>query len=530
MADFVVSALRRLGPCLSSELVAALVEEHGLTPATARQRVSRSTEIKRLAHLVFPRGARFVYLQSEYASPNFWMALTERLLDKSVSFGGGLAALIARDGLMPVTHFLIACGAPIAQKGRIAAKGVLDRLCEARLVKVFNVPGVGDCVELIHTVDASALELSHLRARLSTESVLLRAVKDWARNLGLVSYNKVTIRDEAEELPRVGTFNWDLAGPSYLAPLVQWDQAASSIKQGYLVCDILLGVNVELYQLKPFVNKCLTLRSLPKVGRSLQMFVADGFTPESFALAKENGIIPATTIQLFGQDVAKALRELTDVLKSAFVTENTLNNVTAIFNKLSHIEGAATNLRGALFEYLVADIVRLSDAHTFIHLNEVFRDTNGGSAEVDVLVCHANHSVRFIECKGYKPSGELPDEMFEHWLFHQIPTIKRVAEQNAQWRKCRFEFEFWTTGLLSEYSRSKFVEAATGVRKYGLKLVEGNELVKLVSDTNNTALKKVFGQHFQNHPLSKAAKKSARIRNSSPIPRKVLIEARRPGD
>ena len=94
---------------MSTELVAALVEA-GVAPATARQRVSRSTEIKKLAHLVFPRGARFVYLQSDYASAEFWQELVKRLLLHSASYGGGLGALMARGGVMPVKHFLIACG------------------------------------------------------------------------------------------------------------------------------------------------------------------------------------------------------------------------------------------------------------------------------------------------------------------------------------------------------------------------------------------------------------------------------------
>ncbi|MGQ0689894.1 MAG: hypothetical protein ACT4NK_14160 [Limnobacter sp.] len=530
MTDIVVLTLTRLGPCLSTELVATLVKDYGLQPATARQRVSRSTQIKKLAHLVFPRGVRFVYLQSEYASPLFWTTLIRQLLKHSVSYGGGLAALIARGGLMPVSHFLIACGAPVAQKGHISARSVLDRLRVAELVKVFDTPGIGECVELAHTVDTPSWELCSMRARISTEAVLLNAVRDWARNLGLVSYNKVVIRDLNVTEPRVGTFNWDLAGPSYLAPLTQWDKAANRVKQGYLVCDTLLGVNVEDYQLQPFINKCVTLRSLAKVGRCLQMFVADGFSVEAFALAKQNGVVPATTTQLFGQDVASALRELTDVLKNAFVNEKTLETVTAIFNKLSHIEGAATNLRGALFEYLVADVVRLSTTHTSIRLNEIIKDEQGRVAEVDVLAHHFDKSIRFIECKGYKPDGTIPDDMVERWLRDRIPVIRNAAEAYRDWRKCRQEFEFWTSGELSDHAKSLVTEEARHVRKYSVKIVEGAGLAQLVSATNNTALKNAFRQHFQIHPLNTSSKQTKRARRPLPIPPSAHLEGRRPAD
>lgn len=521
--------LRTLGPCLSTELVAVLVKE-GVAPATARQRVSRSTDIKKLAHLVFPRGVRFVYLQSDYASPLFWRALVQRLLRHSSSYGGGLGALIARGGIMPVKHFLIACGAPIAQKGHIPAQGVLDRLKSAELVRVFDVPGIGECVELAQTVEAPPWELNRLRARLSTEAVLLSAVKDWARNLALVSYNTVALRDTEEGQPRVGTFNWDLTGASYLAPLTQWDKAGSKKKPGYLVCDVLLGVNVEAHELQPFINKCVTLRSLTKVGRCMQIFLADGYTAEAFALAKESGIIPATTANLFGHEVAKALRELTDVLKEAYLRPDSFDKVAAIFDRLSHIEGAATNLRGALFEYLVADLVRQSAPYTSINLNELLKDDAGSQAEVDVLVFHANQSVRFIECKGYKPGGTVPDDMVEVWLKERIPVMRRSPEATGYWRECKQVFEFWTSGVLSERARELIAHEASRVKRYSFRVVEGEELGCLIAATNSTALKKTFRQHFQAHPLSEVDRLSKRPSRRLPIPPSSSLTRRSPNN
>lgn len=529
MTDSVSSLLRNLGPCLSTELVAALVKD-GVAPATARQRVSRSTEIKKLAHLVFPRGARFVYLKSDYASPDFWHALVQRLLEHSTSYGGALGALMARGGVMPVKHFLIACGAPIAQKGHIPAQGVLDRLRAAELVKVFEVPGIGECVELAQTVGASSWELNGLRARLNTETVLLSAIKDWARNLALVSYNTVALRDAEEGQPRVGTFNWDLTGASYLAPLTQWDKANNKKKPGYLVCDVLLGVNIAPHELQPFINKCTTLRALTNVGRCMQVFVADGYTVDAFALAKDCGIIPATTTSLFGHEVAKALRELTDVLKEAYLRPDSLETVATIFSKLSHIEGAATNLRGALFEYIVADVVRQSDPHSTIELNEILKDDAGGQAEVDVLVYHSSRSVRFIECKGYKPGGTVPDEMVEVWLKERIQVMRRSPQATGYWRECRQIFEYWTSGVLSERARGLIAEEASRVKRYDFRIVEGEELGRLVAATNSTALKNTFRQHFQRHPLREVERLTTRARGRPAIPPLSRLAIRSPSD
>lgn len=341
-------------------------------------------------------------------------------------------------------------------------------------------------------------------------------MKDWARNLGFVSYNTVELRDEGDEQPRVGTFNWDLAAPSYLGALTQWD--GGTVKPGFLVCDVLLGVNVTKEALQPFINKCKTLRTLTKVGRCLQVFVADGYTSDAYAIAKSEGVVPATTITLFGVDVARALRELTDVLSNAFPLTDTLEKVDAVFKRLSHIEGAATNLRGALFEYLVAEVVRLNSAHSYIQLNEVMRDDGGLTAEVDVLVVHRDQSVRFIECKGYKPGGTVPDDMVERWLNDRVPLIAKAAKANSHLDRCRFEFEFWTTGHLTTVASTMIHEAANRIKKYGLSLVDRDELKRRVDSTNNSALKRTLDEHFIGHALEKAEREMRRPKRQLPIP------------
>jgi hypothetical protein len=239
------------------------------------------------------------------------------------------------------------------------------------------------------------------------------------------------------------------------------------------------------------------------VGACLQIFVADGYAPQAYALAKEQGVIPATTETLFGVAVAKALRELAELLRDVYPRAGTFEKVDAVFAQLSHIEGAANNLRGALFEYLVAEIVRTNSVHDNIQMNEVLR-SDSGSAEVDVLVEHRNQSVRFIECKGYRPGGTVPDEMVERWLEDRIPLLRKAAASNTFWQKCRFEFEFWTSGTLTPAAEALVAATAARTHKYAIKLVSSRDLATLGKASNNTALKKTLQEHFLGHPLEKA--------------------------
>ena len=527
MDDLLVSALRNIGPCVSSEFVAALVKDYGLSPANARKRLSRTEGIKKLAYLPFPHNARFLYLQDDYASPEFWNALTSALLQHSMSYGGGLAALIARGGVMPVAHFAIACGAPDAQKGHVSAAAVLSRLKEAKLVQTFQAQGLGECVELSQTQAIGSSELAKMRARIKGEEVLLSAVKDWARNLGLVSYNLVALRDELERKNRVGTFHWDMTAPTFLGGLAQWE--GKKPKPGFLACDVLLGTNVSAQDLQPFVKKCKTLRMLPNVGRCMQVFVADGYTRDAFLLAKQEGIVPATTSTLFGTDVAKALRELIDVLSDVYPRHDTVAKVEEVFKRLSHIEGAATNLRGALFEYLVAEAVRLDTSNTDVRLNEIYRVEDGRTVEVDVFAHQRNKSVTFIECKGYKPGGTVPDEMVQRWLRDRVPLMRKVAEAHPDWAKCKPEFEFWTTGRLTPEATSMVVEEAKRTRKFKLTLVDQIEVKRRVDSTNNTGLKRTLNEHFLEHPFEKADRE-VRKPKKLPKPATVALAKRKPDD
>lgn len=75
---------------------------------------------------------------------------------------------------------------------------------------------------------------------------------------------------------------------------------------------------------------------------------------------KRAGIIPATPENLFGKDFADALFQLRDLVGS--ITLSLKDNIAAIddiMSKLANIAGATNQLQGDLFEYIVAETVRI---------------------------------------------------------------------------------------------------------------------------------------------------------------------------
>lgn len=95
------------------------------------------------------------------------------------------------------------------------------------ILSVREIDGFGRCVLLTQYEQDLQFILPDIRARLIAEKILMGAISQWAKNLGLVSYNIFTDRD-AEELPSVSTTLWDMAGPSYISPLVNMGKDETS--------------------------------------------------------------------------------------------------------------------------------------------------------------------------------------------------------------------------------------------------------------------------------------------------------------
>ena len=309
--------LKSEGPCLSSRLCAEL-EARGVSAQAARQRVSRANgPVKRLQGLVFPRGVRFLYHESAFNSPRYWEALIRDIGEAGPAYAPAIGALAARGGIVPLAHFDIVSGAPVLQRGQIASATVLERLLTIRLVERCEIPGVGPCVALSANGYFDRVSEGALKARLLTEKILLLAVKDWARKLGVASYDKVTLRpDDGADAPKVGTFRWDLAGPSYLGPMVR-REASGKPRPGFLVCDAVVGSEVDEIAIAAFVRKCQLLSYLRRVAPVLPLLIADRFTREAFRFGRSHGIIMATPGTLFGREVAQGLASLLATLSKA---------------------------------------------------------------------------------------------------------------------------------------------------------------------------------------------------------------------
>jgi hypothetical protein len=500
--------LRVEGPCLSTRLC-EILEVRGLSADAARQRISRAKgdNICRLPGLIFPRGVRFIYLESTANSDIFWEALIRDVGKASPSYAAAIGGLRARGGIVPLSQFNVVSGAPLKQKGQISSETVLARLVAVRLMEVYDVDGIGPCVALAASGHFRRLPDEVLKARLLTEKILLLAVKDWARKLGFASFGKVAIRDDRSEPPRVGTFAWDLTGPSYLSPLIRRG-ADGTPKPGFLVCDITIDEEVEESGAAAFVRKCHSMAMLHRIPPILPIFIAGRFSKEALNLGRSSGVVMATPNSLFGRDIAIGLAALMQTLtKAAAVAVKRPEIVGELFDKLGQIEGAAGNLRGALFEILVGHcVVKLEDGSIDIG-RKVIDSMTQERAEIDVFRVKEYREAWVYECKAHQPSQIVSKEMVEEWFTTRVPVIFRVLGSEARFHDCKFHFEYWTCGSFDDEALEFLTKIKERTKKYEIGWKDGKAVREYVSKVKPKAVLETFDQHFFDHPIARFVKK-----------------------
>ncbi|RUS67244.1 hypothetical protein CUZ56_01187 [Saezia sanguinis] len=502
MSGDIEKLLRQKGPCLSSELGYALEKKLNISPTAARQRVSRGSNISggnifRLTVLPFPKKAYFVYLKSQYETDEYWQCLITALIKSKSAYGLALMAFNAREGTMPEAHFTIACGAPIRQKKHLSCDSVKERLIKAGVVKRARVPGVGKCLHL-RTVELDEMSMARLKARLLTESILLNAICDWSKNIGMVSYDKVKIRDGTDDFPQVGTCAWDLSAPSYLTALRRWK--GKQVQPGFVACDVISTYPLTEDGISPFLNKCQLLLTQ----NCLQFIVAPAFTQGAFGAAKKLGVMPATIDNLFGKEIAESLKVLTDMLCNTALQVVDPEKFDQLFNNLGRIEGAAGNLRGALFEFIAAELARRIRLGSDIRLNQIFKKSFNSEekAEVDVCIVNLGQEVHFIECKGYTHKNKILLADVERWQREKIPIIYASAREHPDMKNLRYKFHYWATCEFEEDAVAFLEERKELISRYDINYKGAAQIAALTRQTNDQALIKVMNEHFLRHPLS----------------------------
>ena len=500
MSKDLVSILDNNGPCSSSTFAKLLVQQLKISQPAARQRIKRSINIHKLEGLNLRNNAQFLYLKKDFLSHRYWASLVDVLVESNSSYGFAIAALKQRNGIATMQQFLTFCGSPVKQKKHIPAEAIVKNLEKVQLIKVENIHGLGDCIFLQGKTNEIETLTAELKAKLIAEDILLKAITSWVKNLGIISYDTCKVRGNKEE-PMVGTFYWDLTAPSYLSPLISGGKNLKT-KPGFITCDVTIERNITAHSIKAFLKKCETLAYLPKIGKCLHIFVAENYSKEAFRLAKEKGVIPATIDTLFGKEITKSLKKLIDILSNTAEKIGSEHDLGTFFKSLGKIEGVAGNLRGTLFEFLIAEVIRKTVNFESVKLNKIYKPFPNEQAEVDVTVITQDGKIRFIECKAHLPNGFVDHNEVVRWVNKRVPTLRKYIKNHPDWREKKVSFELWTTANFSDESLKLLKDESIKTDRYLVKYYNSDDVEKIIRSCHDKELYFTYKNHFKGHPLA----------------------------
>ena len=461
-SGLLVQAVTKLGPSLSSKIAKELVRHDGMTPVNARKIIQRGAPgVSSLQRIKFPHNERFLYLTADFRSTKFWQALIAAMEAERTTYGVALGALDAHQNVIPAKRFDIISGSPILLKGHLASQRVLHNLVDIGFLER-NTYAELPILNASRETGLDVGSFQEVKARAVAEGLALGALKEWARKMGLASYDKVATRGEGA-IPRFGQFEWDLTAPTYAYPFREF--RGGKLLPGFLVADVVLGADLLPKHVAYFMQKATILLQQPNTRPFMAILVADRFNPDALRIGRTQGLIFTTPELLFGKDIAQSLSELVRTLSNAgAVAKEDPDRIPALFSKLASIEESAKNLRGPLFEMMVAHVASVSGGS--IQVGKIISSPiTGKQAEVDVLQSRQDVTNAY-ECKGHLSGTPATLQEVKDWLTRQVPRIRNYfLHWYPRTPQC---FQFWTTGSLAPEAEAFLKERQAATRKYTL--------------------------------------------------------------
>jgi hypothetical protein len=379
----VVKLLERHGPMLSSE-VANTLRKDGITSSAARKIIQRAGPlVKRLSGVRFPHNVRFLYLGDQFGKDVYYEKLLYALDSTNSIFGKTIYALEGYGGLIPKYKFSILSGAPNRLKGQVGYERVLERLSTLGLIVEGHIPPIGNFIQFTPRTPFNIASPIHMKSKILAEEILLKGLTEWIKKNGFGSFEKVKVRSAAD-IPIFAQFCWDLTAPSYIFPLTT--RSEKGVSPGFVVMDVNLTDGLDLKHVGYFIKKCETIRNQKKSRPFLPFLVAQSFSKDAFRRGRGAGLVFTTPGNILGYDIGEGLKSLIEVLRNAAaVAASNPEIIVDLFTKLNKIEGAASNLRGPLFEMIVGHCVREIEGNSIDIGKHIRLPETGEEAEIDVF-------------------------------------------------------------------------------------------------------------------------------------------------
>jgi hypothetical protein len=510
-----IAFLQSHGPAVSTALVKHMGMS-GIGVDAAKKRISREVagrSIQRTRGIELPHRESFLFLKEQFKSPQF----VEKLWVEHAKAGSivaiALHSLHSRGGLIPNGHFAGVSGSPWRVKKQVSYERVREFLLRYGLAEQRYHEEHGECLQLGSGVPIGVPNSpSRMKARMVAENITIGHLTRWLSQMGMIGYESAKIRS-GQTQPEFGQFSWDLTAPSYVHPFVLRIPGADPTP-GFVVADVSIGGELSLPQVQHFLRKCEVIRHQKKQRPFLSMLVANHFSGDAFKELRRTGCMPVTLQNLLGEKLAEALNGLIMMLTNAAqVVASKPEAIYDLFSKLSSIEGAAANLRGPLFELVVAHCVSQKEGG-LIEIQKAIREPGNQSlTDIDVLRLKIKQEVTAYECKGHFGDVEIGLQEVQKWFKTTIPRIRNYFFDQDQYRDLSHRFEFWTTGKF-HLDALKFLHSVKATKKFTVDWKDGDDVIQYASEAKAGNLCQLLKEQYVRHPITKITSNAAHPRGT----------------
>lgn len=469
MSSLIETYLFTNGPSLSSDIKIELMNNNNISDVAARKQISRANgNIYHLKDITLPKNESFLYLKDQYKSPFFYQKLYEVLIKVNTITGYVLSVMDCLGGIVSLNKFNTFAPVEYASKKVLITK-IKDQLLKIEFIQEeFNSNG-----EQFLKINPLFYTTNRKTSIVHEEKQLLSVitVEDFFKKNSLGSYNKF------EQYGNFSGYLWDITCPSYLLPFRKITN--NKIIPGFLVADILPEKNISESQVRYFIEKIESLTHKKNVRPFLPFLIGEHFSEDALILLREKGVCVTVFDNLLGKSTADLLRDVISTMEEckSKITEDNSEKIAKILKSILVYEGKTINIKGSLFEMLVANITYIL-TNGFVKIGKQI-DFNGEKAEIDIFCEKGLSEFLIIECKAHK--ANITKDEIDRWN-NRITLVYKWIQSINDYKNRAVTFEYWCT---SDYEKDALtlLQSMKKCKKYHVEYKNFNDIKNLCSKT-----------------------------------------------
>jgi hypothetical protein len=216
-------------------------------------------------------------------------------------------------------------------------------------------------------------------------------------------------------------------------------------------------------------------------------------SPDALMALRQRSVLVGLVRNIFDDDLADLLRRLIDTIDhAAQVAKNDPDSIAMLLKGLTRIEGAAGNVRGAMFELIVGHYFARDGR--WIDIRKTFREENK-QGEIDVFAMKPRVEAVFVECRGKSSSAVLTEPEVHKWLADRIPLIRSHYLQIEDFPQAHL-FELWTTGTIDPTALVELERAKKETKKYKIDFLDRDRVIERLKVAKLTKLVEMVEEHY----------------------------------